>query len=453
MGSIFIVFLFCLSIVFSLLHLFHCLPWFREQNEGIKQNLEKEKGISILVPCYNEQGIIETSIKSMKSLSYSQFEVIYINDGSNDKTMNLFHKFLKLKPCSKSALRKLSHMKIENFYQSKLYPNIYVIDKKNGGKADSLNAGIEYSSQSLIVTLDADTILTEQALSIVNSTFEDKDVVAAGGMVHVLQTKTSNPLRDLSLLHTNMLVRVQMLDFLKAFYITKVSLARFRALAIISGAFGIFTKQALVDVGGYRTTIGEDIDITLRIHRYISGQKKKKIVFVPEAVCYTELPENWKDFIKQRIRWQKAFIDCFIHFRSFFWKTFFTKPVSFFYIAESFLVGTIGTYVTTGIFVINSTLNPPTFSPYFIFTYLSYIFLFSLTYDLVAIGMGKHYGFTFQKKERYRLFITIIFDIFVYRFVTLYIVMYGSIAYFFNKDWNKVARTGRNYQTDSKSAA
>lgn len=67
--------------------------------------------------------------------------------------------------------------------------------------------------------------------------------------------------------------------------------------------------------------------------------------------------------------------------------------------------------------------------------------------------MGKHYGFTFQKKDRYRLFITIIFDIFVYRFVTLYIVMYGSIAYFFNKDWNKVARTGRNYQTDSKSAA
>lgn len=451
--DIFVEILFFLCVVFPVLHLLHCLPWFRGQNEELKQILKIDKGISILVPCYNEQGIIETSIKSMKSLSYSQFEVIYINDGSTDATMCFLNRFLKLKPCSKSPLKRLSHEKVEEFYQSELYPNIYVIDKLNGGKADSLNAGIEYSSQNMVITLDADTILTNQALSVVNDTFEDNDVVAAGGMVHVLQTKTSKPLNRLSLLRANMLIRVQTLDFLKAFYITKVSLARFHALAIISGAFGIFRKQVLLDVGGYRSTIGEDIDITLRIHRHISKQKNKKIIFLPEAVSYTELPETWKDLIKQRVRWQKAFIDCFIHFQPFFMKTLLTKAVSFFYIFESFLVGTIASYAMTGIVVVNGILNPPSSYVHYLLFYLMYIILFGAAYDLVAIRMGKYHGFSFRKKDVPRLLSAIIFDIFVYRFVTMYFVMYGSISYFFNKKWNKVARTGRNYQTDSKPAA
>jgi cellulose synthase/poly-beta-1,6-N-acetylglucosamine synthase-like glycosyltransferase len=232
-----------------------------------------------------------------------------------------------------------------------------------------------------------------------------------------------------------------------------VSLARFHALAIISGAFGIFRKQVLLDVGGYRSTIGEDIDITLRIHRHISKQKNKKIIFLPEAVSYTELPETWKDLIKQRVRWQKAFIDCFIHFQPFFMKTLLTKAVSFFYIFESFLVGTMASYVMTGIVVLNGILNPPSSYVHYILLYLLYIFLFGIAYDLVAIGMGKYYGFSFQKKDTFRLIFAIFFDIFVYRFVTIYFVMYGSISYFFNKKWNKVARTGRNYQTDSKPAA
>lgn len=126
-----------------------------------------------------------------------------------------------------------------------------------------------------------------------------------------------------------MLVRAQALDFMKAFYVNKVSLARFKALAVISGAFGIFTKKALLDVGGYRSTVGEDIDITLKMHKYMAKHKKSKVLLIRDAVCYTELPENWKDLFKQRVRWQKAFVDCLFHFGPFLLKTLFTKPVSF----------------------------------------------------------------------------------------------------------------------------
>ncbi|MCP1125932.1 glycosyltransferase [Bacillus sp. 3103sda1] len=451
--NIYIILLFCICTIFPLVHLFHCLPLFRRSGENIQQQSMMEKGISILVPCYNEQSIIETSIASMKSLPYADFEVIYINDGSSDETLFLLKKLLQLVPCHKVPDGKLFYKDIKTFYQSELYPNIYVIDKENGGKADSLNAGIEYANHDIVITLDADSILANQSLPLINQVFEDENVIAAGGMVHVLQTKIMDGTNRLSLLTSNILVRVQMLDFLKSFYILKTSLARFRALSIISGAFGIFTKQVLLEVGGYRSTLGEDIDITLRMQKYISKHKHKKVVFVPEAVCYTECPENWHDLFKQRVRWQKAFIDCLIHFRSFFFQTLFTKSVSFFFMFEAFLTGTVMAYVMTGELIKNVVEGQYSLTHY-ILAYLVSVLLFGILYDVAAIFMCKYYGFTFQGRDKYRLVSTIFFDILVYRFVTMFFVMYGTISYFFNKhDWNKVTRTGRKYEVGSKSAA
>ncbi|CDQ20795.1 glycosyltransferase family 2 protein [Halobacillus karajensis] len=464
--EILIMVFFILSVTFPVLHLYHSLPWFREPNERsnnreaelkkwmMDHEQEDEKGISILVPCFNETGILETSIENMKSLPYSQLEVLYINDGSTDDTLRYLDEMLQLKPCKLSTDGQLSYEQVKETYQSELYPNIYVIDKENGGKADALNAGVDYSRNEITITLDADTILEDMALPAVNDTFNDDDVVAAGGMVHVLQAKSKHSSNRLSLRKTNMLLRVQVLDFLKAFYISKLSLVRFKGLAVISGAFGIFRKQVLQDVGGYRKTIGEDIDITLRIHEFIAKHKNFKICFISDAVGYTELPETWKDLTKQRLRWQKAYIDCIIHFRSFFGKTMFSKAVSFFYVFEAFLIGTLASYIMTVIVIVNMINSPQDLFLSYVFFYMFWIFLFGVIYDVVAIKQGKHYGFTFNRKDGFRLFSAVIFDIFVYRFVTMYFVMYGSISYFFNKKWNKVSRTGRKYHyKDSKNAA
>lgn len=447
--ELFLIIFFCLCLFFPVLHLFHCLPWFREEDELQKAKPEKEKGISILVPCYNEAKIIETSIHSMRSLAYSNFEVIYVNDGSTDETFSLLDDELKLRPSWKTSLGELTHKPVDTIYQSELYPNIFVVDKVNGGKADALNAGIEYASKELVVTLDADTILTAPALSAVNNKFTDPDVVAAGGMVHVLQTKTDRPLNRLSLSRANLLVRVQVLDFLKAFYVTKLSLTRFQALAIISGAFGIFTKKVLLEVSGYRSSVGEDIDITLKIQRYIARKKNKKILMITDALSYTELPETWRDLFKQRIRWQKSYMDCLVHFFGFLSRTVFTKSVSFFYIIESFLVGILAVYITAGFFVANIWVNETFAFMWFIIVYLSYIFSFNFIYNLLALSQAKQYGLTFSAGDKIRLFFIVVYDVLIHRFVIMYFVMYGSIAYFFNRDWKKVDRTGRKYDMET----
>ncbi|SFF73395.1 Glycosyltransferase, catalytic subunit of cellulose synthase and poly-beta-1,6-N-acetylglucosamine synthase [Halobacillus alkaliphilus] len=449
--ELFLTIFFCLCLFFPLLHILHCLPFFNEDDENVSNYLDEKKGISILIPSYNEDGIIETSINSMIALAYPNYEVIYVNDGSSDETFKLLQHHLDLQQSLKPSLEKLSHKEVVGVFRSKLYPNIYVVNKVNGGKADALNVGIEYAEKELVVTLDADTVLTPPALEVVNEKFLDPNVIAAGGMVHALQTKSTNPLRNLSLTGTNILVRVQMLDFLKAFYVTKLSLARFRALAIISGAFGIFKKDALINVGGYRSSIGEDIDITLKIHRYIAKEKSKKVLLITNAISYTELPETWKDLFKQRIRWQKSYMDCLVHFRSFLGKTVLSRAVSFFYIVESFFVGILAAYISAGFFIVNAFLNIAFVFLGFVVVYLAYIFLFNFIYNLLAIKQVKSYGFIFSKGDTIRLLNTVIFDVFIHRFVTMYIVMYGSIAYFFNRDWKKVSRTGRNYEIDSVS--
>ncbi|WHY72814.1 glycosyltransferase family 2 protein [Fictibacillus enclensis] len=446
-------FLIFISIAFPFLHSVHCLPIFRRNSLERKRRTTEDKGASILIPCYNEEGIIETSVSSMKTLSYSKTEILYINDGSTDETFAKLDSLLALTPCMKAHTHRLQYRNVKGVYQSEYFPHIFVLDKVNGGKADALNAGIEYSSQPLIVTLDADTILTDEALPAVNQAFSDENVIAAGGVVHVLQTKVQKPLDGLSLKAANMLVRAQALDFMKAFYVNKVSLARFKALAVISGAFGIFTKKALLDVGGYRSTVGEDIDITLKMHKYMAKHKKSKVLLIRDAVCYTELPENWKDLFKQRVRWQKAFVDCLFHFGPFLLKTLFTKPVSFFYLFEGFFAGTMAVYIMTGVLIMDG-LDGKLFSWTFLLLYVAYIFGVGLVYDMVAIGMSERHGYAFQEKDTYPLLMVIIFDIFFYRFITMFAVIFGTVDYFFNrKAWNKVARTGRHYETGEETAA
>lgn len=440
--------LFCLSTVFPILHLFHSLPFFNRRDIiTAEQTGAPEKGISILIPCYNEAAILNTSIDHVRALAYSSLEVIYINDGSDDDTFLLLKNKLQLVQCERPTSGHLSHKEVLGLYQSSVLPYVYVIDKVNGGKADSLNAGIEHSLHDLVITLDADSILSHDALKLANQAFQDPNVVAAGGMVHVLQTKSGKSFSKLTLKSANWLIRAQMLDLMKAFYITKVSLARFRALSIISGAFGIFDKKILTEVGGYRSTLGEDIDITLRIQRYILKHTAKRIVFLPNAVCYTELPENGRDVFKQRVRWQKAFIDCIIHFAPFFGRTFFRKPVSFFCIFETFIGSTLTAYVMS-LILIQHVFEAPSSILGHLLLYVVVTMVFGFVYDVMGIVYSHYYGVRFTRKEWRGLLAGILFDITFFRFLNVFYVMYGTIAYFFNRNsWNKVSRTGRRYKT------
>ncbi len=266
--------------------------------------------ITILVPAFNEEAGIVASIHSMLQLSYAEYEIIAINDGSNDRTMEVLQREFGLQLFPEAYRVQIPTKPIRGVYLSRLYPNLRVIDKENGGKADSLNAGINAARYPVFCGVDADSILQRDSLQQVVKPFMlDAEVVATGGTVRIANgCEVNGGFLTKVELPKNWLALFQVVEYLRAFLFGRLGWSGVNGMLIISGAFGLFRKDAVIAVGGYRSnTIGEDMELVVRLHRVLSKAGKAfKIVFVPHPVCWTEAPEDFKTLKNQRIRWQRG---------------------------------------------------------------------------------------------------------------------------------------------------
>jgi cellulose synthase/poly-beta-1,6-N-acetylglucosamine synthase-like glycosyltransferase len=266
--------------------------------------------ISLLVPAYNEAPTIAASVRSMLQLTYHEFEIIVINDGSKDETMDVLRREFDLIPFAEAYWRKLPVEPVRGIWRSVRHPNLRVIDKENGGKADALNAGINASRYPLFCAVDADSILQRNSLQLIVQPFiEDANTIAAGGTVRVVNgcEVSGGFLTAVGLPH-RLLPKLQIVEYLRAFLFGRLGWSPLNAMLIISGAFGLFRKSSVISVGGYRTdTVGEDMELVVRLHRMHRQQRiPYRIVFVPNPVCWTEVPETLRVLKNQRVRWQRG---------------------------------------------------------------------------------------------------------------------------------------------------
>lgn len=281
------------------------------------------KPLSIIVPAYNEQETISENINSILKLNYPEFEIIVVNDGSTDNTIEQLKKDFDLKTFNREYTRKLETEEIKDIYKSLSHPNLLVIDKENGGKGDALNAGVNLSGYPLVCNIDADSLIDSQALLRIVAPFvNDWRVVAAGGTVRIANScKVENGQVTEVNLSKKYLVRMQVIEYLRAFLFGRVGWAGLNSLLIISGAFGIFKKKHLIKAGGYNTnTVGEDMELVLRLNRKMNKTGRKyKIVFLPEPVCWTQVPETLKTLGSQRKRWHQGLGESLLYnFQMFF---------------------------------------------------------------------------------------------------------------------------------------
>lgn len=266
--------------------------------------------VSLIVPCYNEQATIATSVRSLLQLEYPEFEIVVINDGSSDATLDVLVREFALAPFPEAYRARLRTQAVRAVYRSARHGNIRVIDKQNGGKADALNAGINDARYPLFCSVDADSILSRDSLKrVVEPFLEDVDTVAAGGTVRIANGCTvQEGFLVAPGLPRNPLALVQVIEYLRAFLFGRLGWSPINALLIISGAFGVFRKEAVVEAGGYRTdTLGEDMELVVRLHhqRRLAG-KPCRITFVPDPICWTEAPEDLATLRRQRVRWQRG---------------------------------------------------------------------------------------------------------------------------------------------------
>ncbi|QNA89660.1 glycosyltransferase family 2 protein [Massilia sp. Dwa41.01b] len=300
---------------YLLLNLFSLRTLRRRGQEQFLDNLPRaysglEPPVSILVPAYNEEATIAASIRSMLQLTYAEFEIVVINDGSKDATLDVLKREFALLPFPEAYRRQIATKEVRQIYRSTRYPNVRVIDKFNGGKADSLNAGINASRYPLFCGVDADSILQRDSLSKVTEPFlRDPTMVATGGTVRVANgCEVSGGFLTRVGLPTNALALFQVVEYLRAFLFGRLGWSSLNGMLIISGAFGVFRKDAVVLAGGYRPdTIGEDMELVVRMHRTLREKRQPyRIEFVPDPVCWTEAPEDMATLKNQRVRWQRG---------------------------------------------------------------------------------------------------------------------------------------------------
>jgi len=279
--------------------------------------------LSIIVPAYNEESTIVANLKSLMSLKYPQYEVILVNDGSTDKTMEKLIAEFKLIEMKKPLRLVIKHKPIRRVLISLDHTNLTVIDKDNGGKTDALNAGINASNYPLFCSIDADSLLEQEGLLRAARLFaEDKKVIATGGIVRVLNGSTLEEGIITEVKAPKKAVECfQAVEYTRGFLSGRTAWSLLGNLLIISGAFALFRKDVVQAVGGYRDTVGEDMDLVVRLHKH-SREKKLpyRILFVPDPVCYTQAPSDLRSLLKQRNRWHRGLIDSLLFSKKMFFR-------------------------------------------------------------------------------------------------------------------------------------
>ena len=265
--------------------------------------------ISVIVPAYNESASIITSVKAMLQLEYPQFELVVVNDGSTDDTLDKLIDGFAMQPFPEAYRARVKSQPVRKVYRSTRAGNLRVIDKENGGsKADAINAGINACRYPLVCVVDADSVLQPDALRrVVRPFLEDPRTVAVGGTVRIANgcTVRQGFLEKVGL-PTQFLPLVQVVEYLRAFLFGRMGWSPINGLLIISGAFGVFHKETLIEVGGYNPdAVGEDMELILRLHRVLKAKRRPyRISYVPDPVCWTDAPESLHDLKGQRVRWQ-----------------------------------------------------------------------------------------------------------------------------------------------------
>lgn len=283
----------------------------------------KDIPISIIVAAYNEQNVIAETIQALFCIEYENYEIIVVNDGSTDNTLDILREKFDLGETSIAAIISTSGDSISRLFVSNLDSRLIVVDKKHGGKYDALNTGIAIAQYEWFCSVDADTILASDALRRIGQQIQQtRSVIAVAGQVRV--GNCSEPLdsnkKYSDLLLRGLLIRVQTIEYIRSFIIERIGWDCLRMLIIVPGAFGVFNKRAVIGVGGYSTGMpSEDVELIIKLYQNrLKLRGEHRIIYSPDAVAWTEAPECFLDLAKQRIRWNYGLWLALYHHRDMF---------------------------------------------------------------------------------------------------------------------------------------
>ncbi|MEQ8550409.1 MAG: glycosyltransferase [Cyclobacteriaceae bacterium] len=417
--------------------------------------------ISLIAPAYNEAMTIIDNVKSLLSIEYNNYDVVIVNDGSADDTIDKLIAAFHLEKVPFFIPNELPSKKIRGIYKSsnRAFRRLVVVDKENGGKADALNAGISVSNKELVACIDVDCIIQPDALMKMAKTYLEsrENVIAIGGVVRIAN---SCVIEDGRLIKVNLpkglLARFQVLEYMRAFLLGRMAWSRINGLMLISGAFGLFKRETVMEVGGYdRDTVGEDMELVVRMRRHMMDQKRVgKVLYIPDPLCWTEAPSDKKILSRQRNRWARGTIETLVKHRVMFFNPKYkvigliSYPYWFFFEFLAPWVETIGliffTYLTITLQV----------SWVFSLGLFSFVYLFAVMISLLTLLAEETSYYKYNDaRDFYKMTLVAIMEPFLFHPFVVKWAIEGNIDKWRGvKSWGKMSRTGFVQTPDKKKS-
>jgi poly-beta-1,6-N-acetyl-D-glucosamine synthase len=407
--------------------------------------------ISIIAPAFNESKTIIDNIRTLLSLYYNNFEVVIVNDGSTDDTFELMKDAYDLTRVNYYFDYRIPCERIRGVYRSKnpSYNRLTIIDKNNGGKADSLNAGINICHSDLFVSIDADSIIeADSILKLVKPFLEEKEkkVIGTGGVIRIVNScdVERGHIREIKI-PSQFLPRLQVLEYTRAFLLGRMAWSHLDGLMLISGAMGIFDRETVINAGGYNIkTVGEDMELVLRMRRYMAeNDQKYEVTYIPDPLCWTEVPSDLKSMRKQRTRWTRGLIESLRTHRKMFFNSNYGKlgllgyPYWFFFEWMAPLVAFAG-FIYTIYLIIRDSLNWPFYLLLFVFVYSFAVCLSTWAILFEEITFHKYN----KKRDVLKLIGIAMLEPFFYPVHTYFAVRGNLEALRGKKGWGTAERSG-----------
>jgi biofilm PGA synthesis N-glycosyltransferase PgaC len=418
--------------------------------------------MSLIAPAYNESMTIEENIESLLSLNYNNYEVIVVNDGSTDNSLELLISKYDLEKVDLQFEMKITTQTVKGIYKSRklAFKKLMVVDKENGGKADALNVGMNIAEYPYVVCIDVDCVLDKDALLKLAKPFletSNKRVIATGGVLRIAnQCTIQNGRLTAVAVPDKMLPRIQVLEYFRAFLLGRMAWHRLDGLLLISGAFGAFDKEIVLAVGGYNTkTVGEDMELVVRIRRYMCENKiPYKVGFIPDPLCWTEAPESFSILKKQRSRWMRGTIETlWLHKVMFFNPKYgllgvLSLPYWFLFEFLAPFIEFLGVLITL-VFIFMGIMRWNYFLLLFLFAYF-----FVIMFSVLALYAEER---TYQKYPKIKDFIRLFLGVLLEPFYFHPFVVYASVVGYWekmrgSKGWGVMTRKGFNIKNGDYSA-